>query len=382
MKIQCPECSHRYSAETDEEKDQNESTCPQCGATFDPTVQMVFGPSEQRPEVGPGEDTVVDDLDSEQQEDEDDIGIDDDSSFLSQQNSQNTEHEPGIRDTGPLDDAVFDEKPLADDSPESPQSPQSTQSPQSPEPGISPPGPPSSSETLRAREKTDNSEDIPSSQDPAIMDWEMESTTSSSASLGQTLANIFLGMLVVVTGFVTLVSGLNGWFIDFKRFPHMLQIAFQGAEFQPRQEWQTTTAVGDTGADDTAQDKAFEIQSSFFVPLTTREDTELVAIKGIVKNISTRQLLSPSLEAVVRQGPGDRILERAEGFILKAPMNLAELSIKSRQSLQTMAKEQTLERLLPTQTRTFIVVLEKLERKQMLTNNLAIEWNLESPSID
>lgn len=43
--------------------------------------------------------------------------------------------------------------------------------------------------------------------------------------------------LVVLVSFTMFVAARSGWFVDFQRFGHMLEVAFEGKEFEPRPEW-------------------------------------------------------------------------------------------------------------------------------------------------
>jgi predicted Zn finger-like uncharacterized protein len=62
-------------------------------------------------------------------------------------------------------------------------------------------------------------------------------------STARRLFDVFAIALVVCVTFVGFVGARAGWVLDFKRFGHMLEVAFAGVEFQPREEWKTVVEI-------------------------------------------------------------------------------------------------------------------------------------------
>lgn len=52
--------------------------------------------------------------------------------------------------------------------------------------------------------------------------------------------------LVVIVGALAFVASRSGGFIDFARFGHMLEVAFEGKDFEPREEWKQVVEVSTT----------------------------------------------------------------------------------------------------------------------------------------
>ncbi|MFP4600103.1 MAG: zinc-ribbon domain-containing protein [Persicimonas sp.] len=133
----------------------------------------------------------------------------------------------------------------------------------------------------------------------------------------QKTANFVLIALIVVVGFFGLLAALSGGMLDFKRFPHMLEVAFEGAEFEPREEW--------TGAEApevaVAPENPVRINSVFATRVALDDSDEAVfLVRGKAENIAeidfsdvvVRGILYDKNERVVAQTKaplGGRLLQ-------------------------------------------------------------------------
>lgn len=108
---------------------------------------------------------------------------------------------------------------------------------QPPSPGIR-----SDSETTSTRTTPGNqSQTSTSSEDGDDRSWtgdkEPAVRSGNSTSLAQKVAHLALIVLLVVNGLLGWVAYKNDWMIDFVKFEQMLEVAFEGGTYEPREEW-------------------------------------------------------------------------------------------------------------------------------------------------
>jgi hypothetical protein len=58
-----------------------------------------------------------------------------------------------------------------------------------------------------------------------------------STTLAQKVAYLALIVLIVVNGLLGFIAYKNAWMIDFVKFEQMLEVAFEGGTYEPREEW-------------------------------------------------------------------------------------------------------------------------------------------------
>ncbi len=133
----------------------------------------------------------------------------------------------------------------------------------------------------------------------------------------QKTANFALIALIVVVGFFGLLAALSGGVLDFKRFPHMLEVAFDGAEFEPREEW-TGAAAPEVAV---APEDPVRFNSVFATRVALDDSDEAVfLVRGKAENIGqidfsdvvVRGILYDKNERVVAQTKaplGGRLLQ-------------------------------------------------------------------------
>jgi predicted Zn finger-like uncharacterized protein len=98
----------------------------------------------------------------------------------------------------------------------------------------------------------------------------------------QKFANLMLIALIVGVGFLAVVAGLSGGILDLERFPHMIEVAFDGAEFEPRAEWVKQAAP----APAPAPENPVRFEGVFAVPAQAGKSDQVVLVRGKAKNIA------------------------------------------------------------------------------------------------
>jgi hypothetical protein len=132
----------------------------------------------------------------------------------------------------------------------------------------------------------------------------------------QKVANFALIALIVGAGFLGVVAGLSGGFLDLERFPHMLEVAFEGAEFEPRDEWVEKAAP----APAPAPEDPVRFEGVFATPTSVGKSDKVILVRGNAKNIAdvdysdvvVRGILYDKNERVIAQTTaplGSRVLQ-------------------------------------------------------------------------
>lgn len=98
----------------------------------------------------------------------------------------------------------------------------------------------------------------------------------------QKLANFILITLIIGAGFLGLVAGLSGGFVDFKRIPHMLSVAFEGADFEPREEWTKAAAPAPVAV----PEEPIRFESVVATPVVIDKANKVILVRGQVRNVA------------------------------------------------------------------------------------------------
>lgn len=126
----------------------------------------------------------------------------------------------------------------------------------------------------------------------------------------QKAANFLLILLLVVLGFIGLLAAFSDGIIDFKRFPHTLEVAFQGADFQPRSEW-VATRTPEVVA--TPEDP-IRIESVFATPVQRAEASPVILVRGSAKNTSDGGFDNVELRAIIYD-ENERTIGETTGYL-------------------------------------------------------------------
>ncbi len=78
----------------------------------------------------------------------------------------------------------------------------------------------------------------PQTMSPEVEDWDVAPHKIGGGGF-QKFANFMFILIIVLVGFVGVVAAMAGGFVDFTRPQHMLDVAFKGTEFEPRDAWKT-----------------------------------------------------------------------------------------------------------------------------------------------
>lgn len=135
----------------------------------------------------------------------------------------------------------------------------------------------------------------------------------------QKVANFSLILLLVGLGFLGLVAALSGWVLDLKRFPHMLEVAFEGAEFEPRSDWTSASAAPVAAP---APEDPVRFEGVFATPVQINDEDKVVLMRGKAQNVTAtpfndvvvRGILYDKNERVIAQTTaplGGRVLQTA-----------------------------------------------------------------------
>lgn len=112
--------------------------------------------------------------------------------------------------------------------------------------------------------------------------------------------------LVVCVAFIGFVAARTGWVIDFTRFGHMLEVAFAGEPFQPREEW---TKVVEVEAPEPPPEEPLRLEE-----VQAREvlvgDAPVFVISGRVRNYSRKAFQKVQISATIVDSTGEAIADQ------------------------------------------------------------------------
>lgn len=118
-------------------------------------------------------------------------------------------------------------------------------------------------------------------------------------------ADVIFITLVVVVAFLALIAARAGGFIDFANFGHMIEVAFSGEEYQPREQWRTIVKIPPP---DPPPDEPLRLQNvrALEKPL---KDGHVLIVAGKIRNYSLQEFKGVKLRVVVKSG-GETIVDR------------------------------------------------------------------------
>lgn len=126
----------------------------------------------------------------------------------------------------------------------------------------------------------------------------------------QKAANFVLILLCVSLAFLGTTATLSGGFLDFSRFSHMLEVAYQGAEFEPRAEWAKPAAPVVTAA----PEDPIRIESVFATAVTPKKGNAVILLRGEAKNVATQSFQDVKLRAILYD-KNERPIGQTTGFL-------------------------------------------------------------------
>lgn len=329
----------------------------------------------------------------------DEVPTDDDSAFWSQQQetgfgSAEDMVDPEFGEDGAYFDpqhGKIDRTSKGQDKPGTAPSPAKNGPPSSGRPSSAKPqsGPPKSSGSTavkgdRRNQRASAQSETPSSneeqQSPGTASankktsWDVEQPIEPHTVGGsgmQKVANFVLITLIVVALFVATVAVLAGGFIDFKRLPHTLEVAFQGKDFQPREAWipeppkVTAPPVEDP----------IRFEGVVGNVLGEGED-QMLAIRGRVKNADNAPYEGIRVRAMLQDVNG-RVVTEQEGNV-GTRLSLEDLvAAESVEELQQLMPQQS-PSLEPNASQPFTIVFPKIPARLRKSAELSYKVELAS----
>lgn len=135
------------------------------------------------------------------------------------------------------------------------------------------------------------------------LDDSIEPHTIGGSGL-QKAANFVLITLLVGAGFLGVVAYLNDGVLDFERFDHMLQVAFEGEDFEPRAEW------ADQGpAVVPAPEDPVRFRGVFAAPVEVG-DERVMLVRGKAKNAGDEDVESMTVRGLLRDADERVVTEK------------------------------------------------------------------------
>lgn len=145
----------------------------------------------------------------------------------------------------------------------------------------------------------------------------------------QKFANILFVALLVGNAFLAVVAFQNDGFIDFANFRHMLEVAFQGAEYEPRAEW--TESDQPVRTVEPKDDVSFGNVFAHVASIGEDEDNRVLVMKGTAKNNTDEPLEDVEVRGLVYNREG-KLADQAE-----APLG-ADIPLPQLESLDSPDK--------------------------------------------
>ncbi|MFU8806150.1 MAG: hypothetical protein ACNA8W_20225, partial [Bradymonadaceae bacterium] len=132
--------------------------------------------------------------------------------------------------------------------------------------------------------------------------WDVDDLDLDAHSIGGGGMTKFLGFLVFVfvlgTGSLAVIAGLNDWFLDFKQFPEMIDVAFSDGEYTIRDEWKPPPVPVVVPP----PEDPIVIQSVFAQVVTIgrgRSATDVLVIQGQARNQDKQDFLDVEVRALI-----------------------------------------------------------------------------------
>lgn len=144
----------------------------------------------------------------------------------------------------------------------------------------------------------------------ADLSWEVDEVDLEPVRISGGAGTKILAALVVVliigAGFFATLAALNDWFLDFKEFPTMWQVAFADGEYEIRDEWKPPPPPPVVAT----PENPVEVQSVFAQLVQIgRRGPQVLVIKGQVSNRDTQDYTDVQVRGLVVDAQG-RVLRQ------------------------------------------------------------------------
>ncbi len=124
----------------------------------------------------------------------------------------------------------------------------------------------------------------------------------ASAGIVQKTMNLVLIVVLVIAGLVGFIASKTGGVVDFGRFDHMLEIVFDGKDFQPRPEW---------GLETRTADEIVPLQASNVTGVLAKaKDGEPFVVRGKVENLGSTSFSGVKLNVALVGADGAILVEK------------------------------------------------------------------------
>jgi predicted Zn finger-like uncharacterized protein len=180
----------------------------------------------------------------------------------------------------------------------------------------------------------------------------------------QKAANFLLITLIVVGLFFAVLAAMADGFIDFKRLPHTLEVAFQGEDFEPRDGWiPERPKVEKAPVED-----PIRFQGVVGNVLDSDEG-QMLAIRGRVKNVDETPYEGVRVRAMLQDANG-RVVTEQEAYVGKRLSLDDVLAVESTDELQQMMPKQS-PNVEPNASQPFTIVFPKIPERLQKSADLS-----------
>jgi predicted Zn finger-like uncharacterized protein len=185
----------------------------------------------------------------------------------------------------------------------------------------------------------------------------------------QKVANFLLITLIVVGLCFAVLAAMSGGFIDFKRLPHTLEVAFQGKDFKPRDAWiPEPQPVKKAPVEDPIR---FE---GVVGNVLETNDQQMLAVRGRVKNADEVAYEGVRVRAMLQDSNG-RVVTEQEAHVGKRVDLDSVMATKSVEELQQLMPK-TSPDVAPGSSQPFTIVFPKVPKRLQTSADLSYKVEL------
>lgn len=139
-------------------------------------------------------------------------------------------------------------------------------------------------------------EPVPQATRTEVEDWDVAPHKIGGGGF-QKFSNFLLLLLIVLIAFVGVVAGMAGGFVDFTKPQHMLDVAFKGTEFEPRDDWKSPPPPPPAPV----PEEPVEVEDVFatVISLDKRGKEQVLVVRGTARNATSEEIPKASIRVMI-----------------------------------------------------------------------------------
>lgn len=147
---------------------------------------------------------------------------------------------------------------------------------------------------------------VAQASEPVVEDWDVAPHTVGGGGF-QKFANFVLIVLICAAAFIGVIVFQSDGVVDFTRFDHMLSVAFEGEEFEPREAWIPPPPPPVAPE----VENAIEVENAFasLIPIGRRGESQVLIVNGVARNATDGSIERARLRVMILDDKGKVLRE-------------------------------------------------------------------------